>query len=187
MKRTDCLAVLAEKVTNELVVAAVGGLIDEWHHLRPSDLNYYSGGMGLASSIGLGLSLARPDRKVIVLDGDGAILMNLGSLATASHQGPSNLIHLIFDNGMYESSGRFPLPGADHIKFHGLARAAGIENSREVSDLDVWRGILPDILGSRQHNLINLKVIPGDPVPLMTEDKLARRHRFQSALNAVQD
>ncbi len=184
MKRTECLAVLAEVVTDELVVVAVGGLIDEWDHLRPSDLNYYTGGMGLASSIGLGLSMARPDRRVIVLDGDGALLMNLGSLATAGQQSPPNLIHLVFDNGTYESSGKLSIPGAGSVNFHELARGAGIQNSREISDLKEWKEVLPDILKKSGHILVSLKVMPGDPVPLLTKDKLELRYRFQAALNA---
>lgn len=182
MKRTDCLATLAERVTDELVVAAVGGLIDEWHHLRPRDLNYYSGGMGLASSIGLGLSLSNPDRKVIVLDGDGALLMNLGSLATAGRQNPSNLLHLVFNNGIYESSGGFPLPGPENIRFDAFAREAGIGDTREVADLQTWKEALPGLLGTTGHVLVDLKVTAGDPVPSMIEDKLECRYRFQRAL-----
>ncbi len=182
MKRMDCLAALAEHVSDELVVVAVGGLIDEWHHLRPSDLNYYSGGMGLASSIGLGLSLALPERRVIILDGDGALLMNLGSLTTAGHQRPRNLLHLVFNNGTYESSGGFALPGADGLGFDAFARAAGIEDAREVTDLQEWREMLPGLLSAPGHVVLDLKVGPGDPVPSMTEDKLERRFRFQRAL-----
>jgi thiamine pyrophosphate-dependent acetolactate synthase large subunit-like protein len=187
MKRTDCLAVLAESVTDELVVVAVGGLIDEWHHLRPRDLNYYSGGMGLASSIGLGLSLARPDRKVIVLDGDGALLMNLGSLASAGQQKPPNLLHLVFNNGTYESSGGFSLPGSERTQFHAFAKIAGVGDTREVNGLQEWRDMLPGLLRTQGHVLVDLKVVPGDSVPLMTEDKLERRYRFQRALEQGSD
>ncbi len=182
MTRTDCLAALAERVTVEPVVVAVGGLVDEWHHLLPRDLNYFTGGMGLASSIGLGLSLARPDRKVIVLDGDGALLMSLGSLASAAHQAPDNLLHLVFNNGTYDSSGGFTLPAEQKLRFHEIASAAGIEDSRQVDDLATWRDMVPDLLSAPGHAIVVLKVVTGDSVPMMTGDKLEYRFRFQRAL-----
>ncbi len=182
MTRTDCLAALAERVTVEPVVVAVGGLVDEWHHLLPRDLNYFTGGMGLASSIGLGLSLARPDRKVIVLDGDGALLMNLGSLATAAHQEPRNLLHLVFNNGTYDSSGGFAIPAERKLRFHKIASAAGIEDSREVDDLATWHDLVPELLSGPGHAVVALKVVAGEPVPMMTGDKLEYRFRFQRAL-----
>jgi sulfopyruvate decarboxylase subunit beta len=182
MKRTDCLKILAEHITDQPVVVAVGGLVDEWHHLAPRDLNYFSGGMGLASSVGLGLSLARSETRVVVLDGDGALLMNLGSMATVSGLPTPNLLHLVFDNGTYQSSGGFALPGEGKFRFPAVAEAAGLRNSREVTDLETWRGMVPDLLGMDEHAIVFLKVKKGDRVPFMTADRLALRYRFQEAL-----
>ena len=182
MKRTDSLKALARHITDEAVVVAIGGLIDEWAHILHRDLNYYSGGMGLAASIGLGLSLAQPKRKVIVLDGDGGLLMNLGSFATTSGLRPPNFLHLIFNNGTYESSGNIQLPGGDHVRFSDIASGSGVGNVREVSEIAAWREMIPEILTLQEHTVVVLRVVPGDSVPLLSHDRIAHRFRFQEAL-----
>jgi thiamine pyrophosphate-dependent acetolactate synthase large subunit-like protein len=182
MSGTECLRVLADEITDQPVVVAVGGLIDGWHDAKPRALNYFSGGMGLASSIGLGLSLARPDRRVVVLDGDGGLLMNLGALATVSGIKRPNLLHLVFNNGTYESSGNFPLPGGANVRFRDIAAATGIRDAREVADIDTWRSLAPELLASKDHILVVLKVSKSDPVPFMNGNKLALRFQFQEAL-----
>ena len=182
MKRTDSLRALAAHIRNEPIVVAVGGLIDEWNEILPRDLNYYSGGMGLAQSIGLGLSIACPDRRVIVFDGDGALLMNLGGLVTSGDRAPSNLLHLVFHNGTYDSSGKFRIPGEGKASLPDLARAAGVARVETVSDLKKWSGMIPEMLSSREHTVVILDVAAGDPVPLFVGDKVGQRHRFQDAL-----
>lgn len=87
-----------------------------------------SGAMGKASSVGLGLALAQPERKVIVLDGDGSLLMNLGSLITISNMAPANLIHFVFVNEVYRTTGGQPIPHANKVDFASLASAAGYKN-----------------------------------------------------------
>ncbi len=105
MKRIDCLEAIAGKVGEALVVGSAGGATVEWYHLHASDGNFRSRTLGLASSIGLGIALGLPNRKVIVLDGDGSLLMNLCGLPTAAWAAPKNLIHIVFDNGVYEFVG----------------------------------------------------------------------------------
>ncbi|HEY8476908.1 MAG TPA: thiamine pyrophosphate-dependent enzyme [Chloroflexota bacterium] len=92
------------------------------------------GCMGKASSVGLGIALARPDRKVIVLDGDGSLLMNLGSLVTIANARPRNLIHCVFENGVYEVTGGQPVPGAGSFSFATIARGAGFANVYDLQD-----------------------------------------------------
>ena len=82
----------------------------------------FSGTMGKASSMGLGLALARPDKKVIVLDGDGSLLMNLGALVTIADMAPRNFIHFVFENNVYRTSGGQPIPNAEKTSFTGFAR-----------------------------------------------------------------
>lgn len=183
MDRAKCLQALAKYVTDEPVVVAVGGLIDEWSQILPRKLNLYSGGMGLASSIGLGLSIALPERRVIVLDGDGAVLMNLGTLVTTSEQSPPNLLHLIFHNGTYQSSGGFPVPGEGKASLVELANAAGGIDVRSTGDLESWKEMIPDLLASRQHSIVVLEVTDGDAAPLFSGDKLMQRQRFEQALS----
>ena len=104
MKRFDCLRAIAPYFREELVVTNLGGVRHEWHYLRPYPGNYHLQNLGLTSSVGLGLALALPHRKVVVFDGDGSMLLNLGGLATMANLRPKNLILTVFDNECYESS-----------------------------------------------------------------------------------
>jgi thiamine pyrophosphate-dependent acetolactate synthase large subunit-like protein len=90
--------------------------------------------MGLASSHGLGLALGRPDRRVIVLDGDGSLLMNLGSLVSIAAAAPKNLVHFVCHNGTYEANGGHPIPNPS-LDFSGMARASGYAHAHEFSEL----------------------------------------------------
>ena len=118
MNRHECFGVLARHVTDEIVVAAYSGAV-EWNDLNPRPLNYFSiGAMGLGSSHGLGLALGRPDKRVIVLDGDGSLLMNLGSLTTIAGAAPKNFVHFVCRNGCYEANGGHPIPNPRH-RLHG--------------------------------------------------------------------
>src|SRR6058998_1797769 len=102
LKRDNCFRAPARHTTDEVVVATYSSAV-EWNELNPRVLNYFSmGAMGLASSHGLGLALARPDRRIVVLDGDGSLLMNLGSLVTIAAVAPKNLVHFVCQNGTYE-------------------------------------------------------------------------------------
>src|SRR5216683_5418164 len=101
MKRDACFRILARHVTDEIVIASYSSAA-EWNELNPRVLNHFSvGAMGLASSHALGLALGRPDRRVLVLDGDGSLLMNLGSLVSVVEAAPRNFVHFVFKNGVY--------------------------------------------------------------------------------------
>ncbi|MBI2991130.1 MAG: hypothetical protein HYY47_03190, partial [Deltaproteobacteria bacterium] len=122
MKRDECLKVLARHRKDE-VVAAVWKAAHEWIHISPGDLNYtFVGAMGQGASHALGLALARPDKRIIVLDGDGSLLMNLGCLVTIANVAPRNFIHCLCENGIYETNGGVAIPGAGRVSFSGLAR-----------------------------------------------------------------
>ena len=110
MKRDQCFRVLARHVSDEIVIATYSSAV-EWNDLNPRVLNYFSmGAMGLASSHALGLALGRPDRRIICLQGDGSLLMNLGSLVTIAAARPKNLVHFVVQNGTYEANGGHPIP-----------------------------------------------------------------------------
>ncbi len=135
MRRDQCFDALARHITDEIVVASYSGAV-EWNDLHPRVLNYFSiGAMGLGSSHGLGLALGRPDRRIVVLDGDGSLLMNLGSLVTIAAAAPKNLVHFVCHNECYEANGGHPLPNPK-VDFAGLARAAGYRHVHDFSDLD---------------------------------------------------
>jgi phosphonopyruvate decarboxylase len=114
--------------------------------------------MGKASSIGLGIALARPDRRVMVFDGDGSLLMNLGSLVTIAGLAPANLIHVVFENGQYEVTGGQPIPAAGALSFVKLAAGAGYRQTFDFSEAEEFAAALPAILDSTGPTLVCLKV-----------------------------
>ncbi len=117
---------------DELVVSANGFITRELFAIRDSAENFYMlGSMGQASSIGLGLALSLPDRKVVVIDGDGNILMNLASLATIGHNRPKNLLHFVLDNGIYASTGGQSTV-SNTVRIEEIARASGYAHSLKV-------------------------------------------------------
>jgi sulfopyruvate decarboxylase subunit beta len=165
MKRDEALALLARHVTDEAVVATYQAAFD-WMRLAPRDLNYVSiGAMGIASSHALGLALGRPDRRVVVLDGDGSLLMNLGSLATIAGAAPRNLAHLVCVNGCYEANGSHPLPARDALDFAAIARGAGIRDAGTIATLAEFEHEIPAILRGDGPIFRALLVEPGAPSP----------------------
>src|SRR5204863_9068717 len=119
-----------------------------WHDAGQADELHVDaqGCMGSASSIGLGLALAQPGRKVLVLDGDGSLLMQLGSLVTIAAAAPANLYHFVFDNGAHQSSGNQPVPGLGKFDWCRLALASGYAAAHDVASAAELRKALPDIL-----------------------------------------
>src|SRR5713101_1553095 len=125
MRRDECLKLLARHHTDEIVVPVYQAAF-EWRAIKPQSLIYLGvGAMGQASSHALGLALGRPDKRVIVLDGDGSLLMNLGTLVTIAHAAPKNLVHCLCQNGTYETNGAVHIPARGKVSFTGLAREAG--------------------------------------------------------------
>jgi sulfopyruvate decarboxylase subunit beta len=120
--------------------------------------------MGSASSLGLGLAIGCPSRTVIVLDGDGSLLMQLGSLVTVAAQSPRNFFHFVFSNGLYESSGNQPLPASGKFDFVALAQAAGYVHSLRFKDAHEFDAALPGILRLKGPVFIDL-VIERDDAP----------------------
>ena len=142
MKRYECLKIVAEEMGDALVITTVGGAAAEWNTIRPSDGNLRCRTLGLVSSIAMGLALALPKRRIVGLDGDGALLMNACGLATLAWQKPANLTLLLFDNSIYEASGLRPTAtsvGADLI---AMAKAAGLPNASWAASLDEYRSEL---------------------------------------------
>lgn len=128
MKRYECLRAIAPRFGAELVVTNLGAVRHEWQALRPHHGNYHLQNLGLTSSMALGLALALPHRKVVAFDGDGSLLLNLGSLATIANQHPRNLIHVVFDNECYESSRGAPTATAGQADLAAVARGCGFAN-----------------------------------------------------------
>ena len=137
MKRADCLTALYAELQDKLVVTIMGACAQELYDLgHLPNFFYLEHAMGLASSIGLGLAMNTPSRKVVVLDGDGSVLMNLGTLATLARYRPRNMVHIIFDNGSLLSTGGFPSHTAGEITdLAAIARGAGCPHVASVSTM----------------------------------------------------
>ena len=116
--------------------------------------------MGKASSFALGLSLAQPDTKVIVFDGDGSLEMNLGTLVTIANKPPQNLYHFVLENGMYATTGGQPIPGRDKISFTAMARAAGYAAAYDFDNLEDLATQVERILAEPGPVLVCVKSTP---------------------------
>ena len=133
MNQRDAFRTLAEYVGGELVVTGIGSQTQLWHSVLHRPGNFYlSGPMGLAIPFGLGLALARPKDRVIAVEGDGSLLMNLGALAAAAQHQPENLLILIMDNECYDLTGAQPMVNPGRTDFRQIARAMGIEETYEA-------------------------------------------------------
>jgi phosphonopyruvate decarboxylase len=164
MKRDECLKALARHVTDADIVLPVYSTAFDWIDIRPHPLNYLShGAMGLASSHGLGLALGRPDKRVIVLDGDGSLLMNLGTLVTIAAAAPPNLFHFVCHNGTYEANGAHPIPGGDRVDFAGFARSAGYPTVHEFSELKAFERQIGAVLLETGPVFADLRIASSGP------------------------
>jgi sulfopyruvate decarboxylase subunit beta len=183
MKRDDCFHVLKRHITDEIVVATYTSAHD-WIAIAPRDLNYFStGAMGLASSHALGLALGCPERRIVVLDGDGSLCMNLGTLVTIAAAAPRNLIHCVSHNGTYEANGGHPLPSR-RIDFAGLARAAGYRHAVTISELAEFEAQIGPLLTMVGPVFVELMVVPGAAYPIDYPNlyRADRRERLKAAL-----
>lgn len=130
MERAQCLELIYPEIEDKLVVTIMGACAQELYDLgHRENFFYLQHAMGLASSIGLGLATHLPHEKVVVLDGDGSVLMNLGTLTTLARYRPSNMVHIIFDNGSLLSTGGFESHTTTGVTdLAAIARGAGIEH-----------------------------------------------------------
>ncbi|HYE90974.1 MAG TPA: thiamine pyrophosphate-dependent enzyme [Terriglobales bacterium] len=138
-----------------------------WREMQPDDLSVGCVGfMGGASSLGLGLALARPERRVIVFDGDGSLLMQLGSLATNAGARPRNFIHLLFKNGVYHTSGSQEIPGGLQVDFVQMAKGAGYRTVLEIGELDEFKRRFPKMLTEEGPIFCQLITTLADKTPM---------------------
>lgn len=183
-RRYELLQTIAPLFTDELVVCNIGFPSQELHGIRDKDTFFYMlGSMGLSSSIGLGLSLTT-DKTVISIDGDGSVLMNLGTLATIANQGGRNYILLIVDNGAYGSTGDQPTYTSGKTNLAAMARGAGIESVFEIDGREI-AACLNRCLASDGPHVIVAKVAPGTPkVTAIPLPPSVIRERFKAAVSA---
>src|SRR5881396_4223971 len=156
IKPEDILRAIAAARGNAICVPTMT-TSPAWRTLAPDDLSIGCVGfMGGASSLGLGLALATPKRRVIVFDGDGSLLMQLGSLATIAGAAPRNLTHLLFKNGVYHTSGAQEIPGGLTVDFVTMAKGAGYRAAYAITDVAELQRRLPSLLREEGPILVEL-------------------------------
>lgn len=166
MKPEDVLTVIAQHRGDAICVPTMT-TSPAWREMAPDDLSVGCVGfMGGASSLGLGLALARPERRVIVFDGDGSLLMQLGALATNAGARPRNFIHLLFKNGVYHTSGSQEIPGGLQVDFAQMAKGAGYRTVLEIGDLDEFKRRFPKMLTDEGPIFAQLITTLADKTPM---------------------
>jgi len=187
MQRYDYLKAISADAQDALAVSTGWGS-REWWAVRPSDGNLKTRTLGLVSSIAAGLAIALPHRKVIAIDGDGAFLMNLCGLPTIAQQSPGNLIHLLFDNEIYEASGG-TATASRNTDAVIIAKGTGYKNAMWVDSLEDFRRQFKRAWERNELTLIAAKVDPGQPkdLPPLKLDEIENKYRFMRYLEATEN
>jgi thiamine pyrophosphate-dependent acetolactate synthase large subunit-like protein len=166
MKPEDVLEIIAANRGTAICIPTMT-TAPAWRTIAPDDLSISCVGfMGGASTLGLGLALGAPDRRVIVLDGDGSLCMQLGSLPTIAGVGPRNLSHLLFKNNVYHTSGSQGTPGGDGVDYVMMAKGAGYRDAFTVRTLDELKRRLPTILNGEGPIFVELHTGLAEKTPM---------------------
>jgi thiamine pyrophosphate-dependent acetolactate synthase large subunit-like protein len=131
--------------------------------------------MGGHGGLGLGLALARPDKKVMLFDSEGDLQMSLGMLVTIAEQAPPNLYHFLIDNGVYATTGGQPVPNADNIAYDVVARGCGYPRTFAFTEIDDFEKALPGIMAGPGPVFVACKVVPE-----IENEPIGRRRRWQT-------
>jgi phosphonopyruvate decarboxylase len=181
MKPEDVLRAIAAARGNAAVVPTMT-TAPAWRSIAPNDLSVTCVGfMGGASSLGLGIALARPDRRVLVLDGDGSLLMQLGSLATVAGAAPRNLVHFLFKNGVYHTSGAQGIPGGLSVDFALMARAAGYRMTAVIHELGDLERRLPELLEAEGPVFVELHTGLAEQTPMTVRERVPFHQQLHDA------
>ena len=202
LQKAECLEIIAKHRTDEVVVTTMGMSVP-WAKLSTHRLDYASVGsaMGHAADFALGIALARPDKRVIVLNGDGSMLMCLGTLATITglRTPPPNYTLFVCDNGTYEVTGNQPVPGNRGFSWPTIAKGVGFQRVYEFAEADALDAVLPQILSLNGESakeagpvFVNLKIAQavepppdrwgGFPYPYLQESLAESTHQLRRAL-----
>jgi len=178
MARYEAIQEIMESIEEELVICNIGFPSRELYEIDDRPKNFYMiGSMGLASSIGFGLAMAKPHKDVVVIDGDGSLLMNMGSLVTIFANNPSNLTWIVIDNGAYGSTGNQDTY-AQKTDLVDIAKAVGFKNSFDFTDIN-----LKDVIRSDDASFIVYKTEPGNSdAPIIDLDPITIKERFMSSI-----
>jgi sulfopyruvate decarboxylase subunit beta len=186
MTRLDALGAIYDRLQDGAVVTIMGAVAAELQSLgHRQNFFYLQHAMGLASSVGLGIALARPTVPVVVLDGDGSVLMNLGGLSTLGRYRPPNLVHVVFDNESLLSVGGFPTATGAGTDLAAVARAAGVPRTVMTRAVDEFVHAFDEARASRTLTTIVAKVDAVGPSAFVTDlGLLENRFQFQRHLRS---
>ena len=196
LNKEHCLKLIAAQRTDEIVITTMGMTVP-WGKISTHPLDFASVGsaMGHAADFALGIALAQPDKKVVVLNGDGSMLMCLGTLATITglQKLPTNYLLFVCDNGTYEVTGNQPIPRNTTFSWSTIAKGTGFQQVYEFDDIDTLGSDLPKIWNQEGPIFVNLKIArahepPPDrsgkfPYPYLQESLAASTHKLRKALN----
>lgn len=196
LTKDQLLEPLARLRTDEVVVTTMS-IVRPWGRYSDSDLDFASAdsAMGHAADLALGIALAQPGRKVLCLNGDGSMLMSLGTLATIVGAGVTNLVLFVVVNGTYEITGNQRTPGSGTVDFAAMAKAAGFPRVYHFENADEYRDTLAEVLGGRGPVFASVGIEPGSEGPISrsaAEDTVYLRvslaewaRRFRAALTTT--
>ncbi len=186
MKMTQAVRTVMRQLGNELLVTANGRISREAFSLKDRSENFYMiGSMGLASSIALGLALNRPERKVVILDGDGNLLMGLGILAQVGALLPKNLIHIVLDNGVYGSTGNQPTISSQ-VRLENIAKSSGYPVVVKVTERGAFETTLKRCLKTSGPSFMLAKIKPdnmADSLGRVAHGPLEIKKRFMDSID----
>ena len=187
MLRADALEAIYPELENRIVVTIMGAVAAELYTLGHKPTFFYlEHAMGLASSMGLGIALSLPRQKVVVLDGDGSLLMNLGTLSTMARYRPGNLLHIVFDNESLLSVGGFPTATATGTDLAGVARACGIPHVEEADTPNrLKKAVAAALAGDTLTTIVSKVEAVGPKSFHMDLPLLENRFQFRRALEAL--
>jgi len=159
MLRSDALQAIYPELEDRIVITIMGAVAAELYSLgHRANFFYLEHAMGLASSMGLGIALSMPEHQVIVLDGDGSLLMNLGTLSTMARYKPGNLLHIVFDNESLLSVGGFPTATSSGTNLAEIARASGVPCVKEADTIQTFQESVSEALKNNTLTTIVSKV-----------------------------
>jgi thiamine pyrophosphate-dependent acetolactate synthase large subunit-like protein len=186
LTRAQATKLLLAQVTDQPILGGVGGPTYDLYGAQDRERNLYTwGSMGQISSMGFGLALARPDLRVIVLDGDGSLLMNLGILATIARQAPRNLVHMVWDDEVYETTGGQPTHTCAGTDLAGIAKAAGIPQAMTVTDATVFSAAVARALAEPGPWFIAVKVNREKGTARPRRDPIFFKYRFMQSIGTL--
>jgi thiamine pyrophosphate-dependent acetolactate synthase large subunit-like protein len=187
LTRSTATTLLAARLTNEVVVSNLGQATLDLQRIADRPLNcYVFGSMGQTSSIALGIALARPDVRVVCLDGDGSLLMNLGSLCTIANTAPRNLALLVWDNEVHQTTGGQPTATAFRSNLAAIARGAGIDKVMEARTEPELAAAYDRIIRDEGPLFLDVKIAKGRSEGTLDRDVIGYTRRFVRALASVE-